>query len=94
MNVSYASAANDDRRQCPIGRIRAASGWRGGHSAVTENDCLAAVRALILEAEGVDADAIVEVRFEIDSLLSADIDAANLTRVAATGLAVRYGRAA
>jgi len=94
MDVIYANDIDEGRRHRPIGRIRAVAGWRGGLSPATEADRLAAVKALIREAEGCDADAVVEVRFEVDSVKNPDIVAATLTRVAATGVAVRYAEAA
>jgi uncharacterized protein YbjQ (UPF0145 family) len=55
---------------------------------------LALVRKLIREAEQYDADAIVELQFDVESFRSADVDAAPLQRVIATGVAIRYADAA
>ena len=48
----------------------------------------------MLEAENYDADAVVAVRFHVESVSSADIDGATLRRVKAIGVAVRYAEAA
>jgi uncharacterized protein YbjQ (UPF0145 family) len=94
MKISYAQQAGPGRRHRTIGLIQAVANWRGAMSPVTETDRQALVRALILEAEEYEADAIVEVRFAVDSVQSADIDATSLRRVRATALAVRYADAA
>ena len=88
MKVIYAE--EPDHRRRPIGRIRVVANWRGGMSAVTDKDRERLVEALIREAEDYDADAIVEVRFDVDAVRSADIDARPLRRVVASALAVRY----
>jgi uncharacterized protein YbjQ (UPF0145 family) len=55
---------------------------------------LAAVRALIREAEEYEADAIVGLDFEVDSINCTDIGGAPLQRVAATGIAAKFDQAA
>jgi uncharacterized protein YbjQ (UPF0145 family) len=57
-------------------------------------DRLAALRALIREAEEYEADAIVGLDFEVDRVNCADIGGAPLQRVAATGIAVKFDEAA
>ena len=46
------------------------------------------------EAAEYGADAVIDVRFEIDDVKGHDIDGVALRRVTATGLAVRFARAA
>ena len=92
MKVIYAE--EPDRRRRSIGRIQVVANWRGDMSAVTDKDRTRLVEALIREAEDYDADAIVEVRFGVDTVRSADIDATPLRRVVASALAVRYPDAA
>jgi uncharacterized protein YbjQ (UPF0145 family) len=53
-----------------------------------------AVEALRREAEDYGADAVIDVRFEIDGCKGYDVDAVQLQRVTATGLAVRFAQAA
>jgi uncharacterized protein YbjQ (UPF0145 family) len=94
MKVSSSNVAEQGRRHQSIGRIQAVTRWRGTTSPVTNADRLAAVQALIREADDCDADAIIELRFEVDRVQSADVDATPLQRIAAIGLAVRYADAA
>ena len=70
----------------PVGAPQAASPG--------EADRLAAVRALIQEAQEYDADAIIGLDFEIDAIKRADLDGAPLQRIAATGIAVKFAQAA
>ena len=94
MQVSRSKSLQDGRRHHSIGRIKAASSWRAASAPAREADRLAAVQALIREAEQYDADAIVDLHFEIDGVRRADIDATPLQRIAATGVAVKFDEAA
>src|SRR5277367_1532088 len=93
MQVSYANKL-EGRRYHSIGRIKASSHWSGANDPVPEADRLAAVRALIREAEDYEADAIVGLDFEVDSVDGVEIGGVRLRRVAATGLAVKFDKAA
>lgn len=46
------------------------------------------------EAEDYDADAVVGLKFEVNRVRRADIDAIPLQRVAAIGIAVKFDEAA
>ena len=94
MQVSQKPELEDGRQTYAIGRIKAVGAWRGAAAASSQNERLAALKALITEAEDYGADAIVAVEFQIDGLKGADIDGVALKRVVATGLAVRYAMAA
>ena len=94
MQVSYANELEGGRRYHSIGRIKASSHWRGANDLVPEADRLAAVRALIREAEDYEADAIVGLDFELDRVDGVEIGGVPLRRVAATGLAVKFDEAA
>lgn len=94
MQVSRTNQLEGGRRHDSIGRISASSGWRAVDAAVADADRLAAVQALIREAQDYDADAIVALDFEVDGLKGADIGGAPLQRVAATGIAVKFAEAA
>jgi uncharacterized protein YbjQ (UPF0145 family) len=93
MQVSFSSGL-DGRPVTAIGRIRAAARWRAAGEPGTEGDRQAAIEALMREAEEYGADAVVDVRFEVDGVKGSDIDGVALERVTATGLAVRFARAA
>jgi uncharacterized protein YbjQ (UPF0145 family) len=94
MQVSRTNVLAGGRGHHTIGRIKASSGWRAVNAPAVETDRSAAVRALIREAEEYEADAIVGLDFEVDSVSCADIGGAPLQRVAATGIAVKFDEAA
>ena len=94
MQVSFAAALDDGRRTVAIGRIRAPGPWRAAGLASAEADRQAALEALTREAEDYGADALVDVRFEVDGCKGYDVDGVRLQRVTATGLAVRFAQAA
>ena len=77
-----------------IGRIRVTTRWRAAGEPGAEADREAAIAALKREADEYGADAIVDVRFEVDGVKGYDIEGVMLQRVTATGLAVRFRRAA
>ena len=60
----------------------------------SEAERQAAIEALKREAAEYAADAIVDVRFEVDDVRGVDIDGVALQRVTVSGLAVRFARAA
>jgi len=94
MLLSRNKALEDGRRYYSIGCIMATSKWRPISVAGVEVDQLAAVQALIREAQEYDADAIVDLDFQVDGVMRDDIDGAPLQRVAAKGIAVRFSQAA
>jgi uncharacterized protein YbjQ (UPF0145 family) len=94
MQVSFAAALDDGRRTIAIGRIRATGPWRAAGGPSLEADRQTAMDALTREAEDYGADAVIDVRFEIDGCKGYDVDGVQLRRVTATGLAVRFAQAA
>jgi uncharacterized protein YbjQ (UPF0145 family) len=94
MQVSSAAALDDGRRIVAIGRIRATGPWRAAGGSGAEADRRAVIEALTREAEDYGADAVVDVRFEVDGCKGCEIDGLRLERVMATGLAVRFAEAA
>jgi uncharacterized protein YbjQ (UPF0145 family) len=94
MQVGHLDRLQGVRRYHSIGRIRAGSCWRGVNVAASEVDRLAAVQALIREAEDYDADAIVDLNFEVDCVNCVDIGGIPLRRVAVTGVAIKFDEAA
>ncbi len=94
MRISYTDAIEGGRILYPIGRVRAASSWRGAGSLPGEQSQKdAALRALMETAAEFDADAIIGVGFEIDGACNADLAGIDLKRVAATGIAVKLALA-
>ncbi len=94
MQVSFSTGLDDGRPLTAIGRIRATTRWRAAGEPGAEADRRAAIEALMREAEEYGADAVVDVRFEVDRVKGSDIEGIQLQRVTATGLAVRFARAA
>jgi uncharacterized protein YbjQ (UPF0145 family) len=94
MQVSFAGGRDDGRPVNAIGRIRATTRWRAAGEPGAEADRKAALEALTREAEEYGADAVIDVRFEVDDCKGCDIDGVQLQRVTATGLAVRFAQAA
>ncbi len=94
MEISFAAGLDDGRPLTPIGRVRAATGWRAAGAPDAEAVHRAAIEALKREAAEYGADAVVDVRFELHDVEGADIGTALLQRILATGLAVRFAKAA
>jgi uncharacterized protein YbjQ (UPF0145 family) len=94
MEVSFGSVLEDGRRTTAIGRVRVTTRWRAAEEPGSEAEREAAIEALKREAEEYGADALVDVRFEVDDVKGADMEGVVLQRVAVTGLAVRFARAA
>ena len=94
MQVSHTHELEGGRSHFSIGRIKASSGWRAANAFAVEADRLAAVRALIREAQEYGADAIIGLDFEVDAIKRADLDGAPLQRIAATGIAVKFAQPA
>jgi hypothetical protein len=94
MQVSQSNKLEGGRGFHSIGRIKASSEWRSVDAPIAEADRLTAVRALIREAEECDADAIIDLVFEINGVKRADIDGVPLQRVVAVGIAVKFAEVA
>ena len=94
MQVSFAAALDDGRRTIAIGRIRASGPWRAAGASSVEADRQTVLESLTREAGDYGADALVEVRFEVDGCKGSDVNGVQLQRVTATGLAVRFAQAA
>ena len=94
MYVSFSSDLDGGRPMTAIGRVRATARWRAAGDPAADADRKAAIEALKREAEEYGADAVVEVRFETDCCKGCDVEGVDLERVTATGLAVRFARAA
>jgi len=94
MQVSFTSGLDDGRATIAIGRVKATTRWRAAENNGSEEERLAAIEALKREAAEYGAEAIVDVRFEVDDVKGVDLSGVALQRVSVTGLAVRFARAA
>jgi uncharacterized protein YbjQ (UPF0145 family) len=94
MRISFTQEIEGGRVLYPIGRIRAASGWRAGAAAMSSDDCKAqALERLIAAASDYEADAIIGVDYEVDGAKIFDLAAVPVERVTATGIAVKLAKA-
>ncbi len=94
MRISSTNSIDGGRVAYSIGRIRAASAWHAAQLDAHHSDWRElALRELIRRAEDVDADAIIEVNYEIDGVVPVE-GFVNLSRVLATGTAVKLAVAA
>ncbi len=73
-----------------IGRISAASEWRGKTSLEAQREAaLSKLKELALEFE---ADAIVGLDFEVDAVSTGELTPVTLERISASGVAVKLAR--
>ena len=93
MKISFSATLDDSRATTAIGRVRATTRWRAAVEPGSEDERRAAIGQLVREAAEYDADAIVDVRFEVDDVKGVDIEGVTLQRVTVTGLAVRFAQA-
>ncbi len=93
MKVSFAANLDYGRATTAIGRIKATTRWRAAAEPGSEAEREAAIEALKREAGEYGADAIVDVRFEVDDVKGVEIEGVTLQRVTVNGLAVRYAQA-
>lgn len=89
MLISTTDSVDGGRILYPIGKIQAASGWHAAQIESNKEWRELALRNLIQRAEDIDADAIVDVNYEMDRVVPADWTGVNLRRVLVTGTAVR-----
>ena len=94
MQVCFSSVLEDGRDTTAIGRIRVTMRWRAASEPGGESERAAAIEALKREAAEYGADAVIDVRFEMDDAKGVDIEGVRLRRVAVSGLAVRFAQAA
>ncbi len=94
MQVSFSHELESERTRAAIGRVKATTGWSAARGQVADFDREVALRALVREAEEYGADALVDVRFEVEEVRGPDIDGVPLRRVTAVGMAVRFALAA
>ena len=95
MLVSERAAIDGVRVLYPLGKIKAASAWHAaGYSPVSNNWRERVLQDLIRRAEDIDADAIIEVGYEVEPVEGRDERGIELERVCATGIAVKLANAA
>ncbi len=94
MQVSDTNELEGSRPHHMIGQIRASSGWCAANASAEESGRLAAIQALVREAQEYGADAIIGLDFAVDDIQRPDFDGTHLQRVTAIGVAVKFAEAA
>ena len=92
MLVSSEDKISQGRIVEEIGPITATSEWRGGSTGDELRSH--ALARLIAAAQDFEADAIVGLRYMVDSVAALDLTAVSLQRISVTGIAVKLARAA
>ncbi len=96
MRISHTGEIEGSRILYAIGRVTAASAWHAsGTEPVQGGDWrLVALQRLMVQAADCDADAIIEVDYEVDGVKVTDLADVPVERVCAKGIAVKLARAA
>jgi uncharacterized protein YbjQ (UPF0145 family) len=94
MQISFSASVEGGRVIQSFGRLRAATAWHAPGAKCARGDWKAeALRALVGAAEDFEADALIEVAYDVDGVTASDLCAFQLQRVIATGTVVRLARA-
>jgi uncharacterized protein YbjQ (UPF0145 family) len=95
MRVSQTDVIEGSRIVHAIGMVKAASAWHAANGASHgDNWRELALSELIRKAEEIDADAIVDWDYEIESITPVEETGLQLKRIVATGVAVKLSCAA
>ena len=95
MRISSTGGIEGHRVLYTIGRIKAASAWHAASGSPSQGNWREFVLSeLIREAEDIDADAIIGLDYEIDSIIPVSESGVRLKRILATGMAVKLSCAA
>ncbi len=95
MRISSTDIIEGGRVLYAIGKIKAASAWHAANGSSLQGDWRElALRELIRRAEDIDADAIIGLDYETDEVVPVDESGVRLSRVLATGVAVKLSCAA
>jgi hypothetical protein len=94
MRISSTGGIEGRRVLHTIGRIKAASPWHAASGTLSQDNWREVVLSeLIRQAEDIDADAIIGLDYETDSITPVEIGV-RLKRILATGMAVKLSCAA
>jgi Putative heavy-metal-binding len=95
MRISSTDVIEGGRVLYSIGKIKAASAWHAANGAPPQaNWRELVVSELIRKAEDIDADAIIGLDYETDSIVPIEGTGVQLKRILATGVAVKLSCAA
>ena len=89
MRISSTDVIEGGRVLYAIGKIKAASAWHAANGAPPQDNWRELVLSdLIRRAEDIDADAIIGLDYENDSIVPVEETGVQLKRILATGIAV------
>jgi hypothetical protein len=96
MRISSTGAIEGRRVLYTIGRIKAASAWHAASGTPSQDNWRRdfVLSELIREAEDIDADAIIGLDYETESIMPVSETGVRLKRILATGKAVKLSCAA
>jgi hypothetical protein len=95
MRISSTEVIEGGRVLYTIGKIKAASAWHAANGAPPQVNWRELVLSeLIRRAEDIDADAIIGLDYETDSIVPIEGTGVQLKRILATGVAVKLSCAA
>jgi uncharacterized protein YbjQ (UPF0145 family) len=95
MRISTTDVIEGGRVLYTVGKIKAASVWHAANGApLQDNWRELVVSELIHKAEDIDADAIIGLDYETDSIVPIEGTGLRLKRILATGVAVKLACAA
>ena len=95
MRISSTDVIEGGRVLYAIGKIKAASAWHAANGAPLQDNWRELVLSeLIRRAEDIDADAIIDLDYETDSIVLIEGTGVQLKRILATGVAVKLACAA
>jgi len=90
MRISSTDVIEGGRVLYAIGKIKAASAWHAANGAPPQDNWRELVLSdLIRRAEDIDADAIIGLDYETDSIVPVGETGVQLKRILATGIAVK-----
>ena len=95
MHISSIGLIDGHRVLYTIGKIKAASVWHAANRTPLQDNWRELVLSeLIRKAEDIDADAIVDFDYDTDGIIPVEETGVPLTRILATGMAVKLSRGA
>ena len=96
MRISHTGEIKGSRILYTIGRVKGATGWHASGTQPSQGGDwrLVALQRLMEQAADCDADAIVDVDYEVDGVKVTDLAEVPVERVCAKGVAVKLARAA
>ncbi len=96
MRMSHTGEIEGSRILYTIGRVQGATGWHASGATPEQGGDwrILALKRLLAEAADCEADAVVDVSYEVDGAKVVDLTDVPVERVTAHGVAVKLAKAA